>query len=79
MASFRCIFCNCAVRANCKGIVDSSPNAVATLAISTSISQRDILPKSSKVSVGPRVRKPDVLKCTSVGNLPTTKNPGPTV
>ena len=36
---------------------------------------QDIRPKT-KVPVGPRlVRKPDVLRCTYDGNLPTTKNP----
>ncbi|XWS33508.1 hypothetical protein CRYUN_Cryun22dG0089200 [Craigia yunnanensis] len=57
------------------GIVDS-PNAIATLAIPTAIFDQDIHPKTGKVPVGPRlVRKPDVLRCTYDGNLPTTKIP----
>ena len=40
---------------------------------------QDIRPKT-KVPVGPRlVRKPDVLRCTYDGNLPTTKNPAATM
>ncbi|KAL6000346.1 hypothetical protein ACLOJK_024041 [Asimina triloba] len=38
--------------------------------------EQDIRPKQGRVPVGPRmVRKPDVLKCTYDGNLPSTKNP----
>ncbi|RVX23487.1 Formamidase [Vitis vinifera] len=64
----------CPCEGRISGIVDS-PNAVATLAIPTAIFDQDIRPKT-KVPVGPRlVRKPDVLRCTYDGNLPTTKNP----
>ncbi|XP_024037158.1 uncharacterized protein LOC18036470 isoform X1 [Citrus clementina] len=66
----------CPCEGRISGIVDS-PNAVATLAVPTAIFDQDIRPKSSKVPVGPRlVRKPDVLKCSYEGNLPTTENPG---
>ncbi|KAL9229827.1 hypothetical protein vseg_005254 [Gypsophila vaccaria] len=65
----------CPCEGRISGIVDS-PNAVATLAIPTSIFDQDIRPKSSKVPTGPRlVRKPDVMKCTYDGNLPITRNP----
>ncbi|OMP01854.1 Acetamidase/Formamidase [Corchorus olitorius] len=65
----------CPCEGRISGIVDS-PNAVATLAIPTAIFDQDIRPKTGKVPVGPRlVRKPDVLRCTYDGNLPTTKNP----
>ncbi|XP_027345211.1 uncharacterized protein LOC113857473 isoform X5 [Abrus precatorius] len=58
------------------GIVDA-PNAVATLAIPTSIFDQDIRPKNNRVPLGPRlVKKPDVFKCTYDGNLPITRNPG---
>ncbi|CAN6698253.1 unnamed protein product [Malus baccata var. baccata] len=58
----------CPCEGRISGIVDS-PNAVATIAIPTSIFDQDIHP-------GPWiVRKPDVLKCTYDGNLPTTRNP----
>uniref|UniRef100_A0A6N2LPB6 Formamidase n=1 Tax=Salix viminalis TaxID=40686 RepID=A0A6N2LPB6_SALVM len=64
----------CPCEGRISGIVDS-PNAVATLAVPTSIFDQDIRPKK-KVPVGPRlVRTPDVLKCTYDGNLPITKNP----
>ncbi|XWS45166.1 hypothetical protein CRYUN_Cryun15aG0113100 [Craigia yunnanensis] len=63
------------VKEKISGIVDS-PNAVATLAIPAAIFDQDIRPKTGKVPVGPwLVRKPDVLRCTYDGNLPTTKNP----
>lgn len=65
----------CPCEGRISGIVDA-PNAVATLAIPTSIFDQDIRPKIRKVPVGPRVvRTPDVLKCTYDGNLPITKNP----
>ncbi|KAM1048252.1 hypothetical protein ACFX13_028089 [Malus domestica] len=65
----------CPCEGRISGIVDS-PNAVATIAIPTSIFDQDIRPKENKVPVGPWiVRKPDVLKCTYDGNLPTTRNP----
>ncbi|GKU94871.1 hypothetical protein SLEP1_g8302 [Rubroshorea leprosula] len=65
----------CPCEGRISGIVDS-PNALATLAIPTAIFDQDIRPKIGKVPVGPRlVRKPDVLRCTYDGNLPTTKNP----
>ncbi|KAM0970865.1 hypothetical protein ACFX13_019150 [Malus domestica] len=65
----------CPCEGRISGIVDS-PNAVATLAIPTAIFDQDIRPKANKVPVGPRiVRKPDVLKCSYDGNLPTTRNP----
>ncbi|XP_034691175.1 formamidase-like isoform X2 [Vitis riparia] len=68
----------CPCEGRISGIVDS-PNAVATLAIPTAIFDQDIRPKT-KVPVGPRlVRKPDVLRCTYDGNLPTTKNPAATM
>ncbi|KAI3407558.1 uncharacterized protein J3R85_020868, partial [Psidium guajava] len=63
----------CPCEGRISGIVDS-PNAVATLAIPTSIFDQDIRPKN-KIPVGPRlVRKPDVLKCTYDGNLAITQN-----
>ncbi|XP_021907942.1 uncharacterized protein LOC110822213 isoform X1 [Carica papaya] len=66
----------CPCEGRISGIVDS-PNAVATLAIPTAIFDQDIRPKTGKVPIGPHlVRKPDVLKCTYDGNLPTTKNLG---
>ncbi|KAB2626552.1 formamidase [Pyrus ussuriensis x Pyrus communis] len=69
----------CPCEGRISGIVDS-PNAVATLAIPTAIFDQITIsgycPKENKVPVGPRiVRKPDVLKCTYDGNLPTTRNP----
>nr|AUZ41871.1 formamidase [Musa acuminata AAA Group] len=66
----------CPCEGRISGIVDS-PNAVATLAIPTSIFDQDIRPRSGKVPAGPRVLKrlPDVLRCTYDGNLPTTQNP----
>ncbi|XVF59296.1 hypothetical protein PTKIN_Ptkin07bG0264200 [Pterospermum kingtungense] len=65
----------CPCEGRISGIVDS-PNAVATLAIPTAIFDQDIRPKTGKVPIGPRlVTKPDVLRCTYDGNLPTTKNP----
>ncbi|KAF3442999.1 hypothetical protein FNV43_RR16918 [Rhamnella rubrinervis] len=61
----------CPCEGRISGIVDS-PNAVATLAIPTAIFYQ--------VPVGPYLlRKPDILKCTDDGNLPTTKNPSSTV
>ncbi|XP_017623749.1 uncharacterized protein LOC108467579 isoform X1 [Gossypium arboreum] len=65
----------CPCEGRISGIVDA-PNAVATLAIPTAIFDQDIRPKAGKVPIGPRlVRKPDVLRCSYDGNLPTTKNP----
>ncbi|KAL0872335.1 hypothetical protein Bca101_022040 [Brassica carinata] len=65
----------CPCEGRISGIVDS-PNAVATLAIPTSIFDQDIRPKTRKVSAGPRlVRKPDVMKSTYDGKLATTRNP----
>ncbi|CAH8344400.1 unnamed protein product [Eruca vesicaria subsp. sativa] len=66
----------CPCEGRISGIVDS-PNAVATLAIPTSIFDQDIRPKTRKVpAAGPRiVKKPDVMKCTYDGKLATTKNP----
>ncbi|KAG2242509.1 hypothetical protein Bca52824_095654 [Brassica carinata] len=65
----------CPCEGRISGIVDS-PNAVATLAIPTSIFDQDIRPKTRKVSAGPRlVRKPDVMKSTYDGKLETTRNP----
>ncbi|CAN8229059.1 unnamed protein product, partial [Cochlearia groenlandica] len=54
----------CPCEGRISGIVDS-PNAVATLAIPTSIFDQDIRPKNMKVPLGPRVvKKPDVIKTT---------------
>ncbi|KAJ0252367.1 hypothetical protein HA466_0131640 [Hirschfeldia incana] len=65
----------CPCEGRISGIVDS-PNAVATLAIPTSIFDQDIRPKTGKVPTGPRiVRKPDVMKSTYDGKLATTRNP----
>ncbi|KAF3530419.1 hypothetical protein DY000_02036315 [Brassica cretica] len=65
----------CPCEGRISGIVDS-PNAVATLAIPTSIFDQDIRPKTRKVPAGPRiVRKPDVMKSTYDGKLETTRNP----
>ncbi|KAJ4914142.1 Acetamidase/Formamidase family protein [Raphanus sativus] len=65
----------CPCEGRISGIVDS-PNAVATLAIPTSIFDQDIRPKTRKVPAGPRiVRKPDVMKSTYDGTLATTRNP----
>ncbi|KAE9597682.1 putative formamidase [Lupinus albus] len=64
----------CPCEGRISGIVDA-PNAVATLAIPIAIFDQDIRPKNSKVPRGPRlIKKPDVLKCTYDGNLPTTRN-----
>ncbi|KAG5412566.1 hypothetical protein IGI04_000133 [Brassica rapa subsp. trilocularis] len=65
----------CPCEGRISGIVDS-PNALATLAIPTSIFDQDIRPKTQKVPAGPRiVRKPDVMKSTYDGKLETTRNP----
>ncbi|CAF2146399.1 unnamed protein product [Brassica rapa] len=65
----------CPCEGRISGIVDS-PNALATLAIPTSIFDQDIRPKTQKVPAGPRiVRKPDVMKSTYDGKLETTSNP----
>uniref|UniRef100_A0A7N0U804 Formamidase n=2 Tax=Kalanchoe fedtschenkoi TaxID=63787 RepID=A0A7N0U804_KALFE len=64
----------CPCEGRLSGIVDA-PNAVATLSIPIAIFDQDIRPKSGKVPVGPRiVRRPDILKCTYDGELPTTRN-----
>nr|XP_043633984.1 formamidase-like isoform X2 [Erigeron canadensis] len=68
----------CPCEGRISGIVDA-PNAVATLAIPTSIFDQDIRPKRNKVPIGPRVvRNPDIPRCSYDGNLPITKNPGAT-
>ncbi|KAL2499600.1 Acetamidase/Formamidase family protein [Abeliophyllum distichum] len=65
----------CPCEGRISGIVDS-PNALATLAIPTSIFDQDIRPKTNKVPTGPRlVRNPDIPQCTYDGKLPTTINP----
>ncbi|KAG6536771.1 formamidase-like [Zingiber officinale] len=66
----------CPCEGRISGIVDT-PNALATLAIPTSIFDQDIRPKSGKVPAGPQVLKrlPDVLKSTYDGDLPITQNP----
>ncbi|XP_022885985.1 uncharacterized protein LOC111402130 isoform X2 [Olea europaea var. sylvestris] len=68
----------CPCEGRISGIVDS-PNALATLAIPTSIFDQDIRPKINKVPKGPRlVRNPNIPQCSYDGKLPTTKNPSAT-
>ncbi|KAL4181634.1 hypothetical protein AMTRI_Chr12g238300 [Amborella trichopoda] len=65
----------CPCEGRISGIVDS-PNAMATIAIPTSIFDQDIRPMRGEVPIGPRlVKKPDVLRCTYDGILPVTPNP----
>lgn len=64
----------CPCEGRLSGIVDA-PNAVATLAIPIAIFDQDIRPQKQSVPSGPQLfRRPDVLKCTYDGTLPTTKN-----
>lgn len=64
----------CPCEGRLSGIVDA-PNAVATLAIPIAIFDQDIRPQKHSVPSGPQLfRRPDVLKCTYDGTLPTTKN-----
>lgn len=64
----------CPCEGRLSGIVDA-PNAVATLAIPVAIFDQDIRPRKHGVPSGPQLfRRPDVLKCTYDGTLPTTKN-----
>jgi formamidase len=64
----------CPCEGRLSGIVDA-PNAVATLAIPIAIFDQDIRPRKHGVPSGPQLfRRPDVLKCTYDGTLPTTKN-----
>lgn len=64
----------CPCEGRLSGIVDA-PNAVATLAVPIAIFDQDIRPQKQSVPSGPQLfRRPDVLKCTYDGTLPTTKN-----